>query len=338
MPDRSLRLPILVTPPAGPARDRIFPPALRARLERVGPVRWNPLQRQWTAEEFAAELDGKALCVTGWNAPRLQEWTLGQLRLVAHVGGSVAGVVSESVYAAGVIVCSANTIMARFVAEGILAYILAGLRDVPRLDRLMHDGVAWPREPDRIASLHGARVGFVGLGSVGRELLALLQPFQVDVAVYDPYVPNDELKSWPRVRPVGLDEVMGGCDVISIHASLTAETKGLLDIAQLARIRNGAVLVNAARGQIIDEAALEAQLATGRFRAVLDVFQEEPLAESSRLRQIDNVILVPHLAGAASHRHLAEAMVAEIERFAAGLPLCHRIPMTQFNRMTRATE
>jgi len=138
------------------------------------------------------------------------------------------------------------------------------------------------------------------------------------------------------MRLCGLDELLAWADVISLQASLTPETAGMLNARRLALIRDGALLVNTARGAIIDEPALAAELRAGRFSAVLDVYTREPLPVSSPLRGLDNVLLLPHSAGSSIRlTGMADAMVDEIQRFLEGQPLEYQVSFEQYSRMTR---
>lgn len=329
---------ILVTLPKGDNFDRFFPLKLIRRLEVAGEVVWNPWSRQFSIPELTDALVDTEVCLTGWHVPCLDHDLLqraDRLRLVAHLGGTVAPVASESLYGRGVRVCSGNSVMAKVVAEAILGYFLCGLRNVVHFDRSLHDEPGWLRDIERCRSLFGRTVGFVGLGSVGRALLDLLRPFGVTVLVYDPYLDRTALESWSFADQVDLEECLRSSDVVSVHAARTEETRNLMNADRLSRLRDGALLVNAARGAIIDEDALVAELESGRFSVVLDVFVEEPLPDDSPLRRMRNVILSPHISGVPSHSLIGEAMVEEVERHIAGAELRHEIPVEQFRLMTR---
>ena len=329
---------ILVTVPKDDNFDRFFPLKLIRRLDAAGEVVWNPWSRQFSIAEMADALVDTQVCLTGWHVPCLDHDLLqraNRLRLVAHLGGTVAPVASESLYGRDVRVCSGNAVMARVVAEAILGYFLCGLRNVVHFDRSLHDEPGWSRDIERCRSLFGRTVGFVGLGTVGRALLDLLRPFGVTVLVYDPYIDRAALEPWPYADKVDLEECLRSSDVVSIQAARTEDTLNLMNAERLSRLRDGALLVNAARGAIIDEAALVAELESERFSAVLDVFVEEPLPDDSPLRRMPNVILTPHISGVPSHSLIAEAMVEEVERFLAGADLRHEIPVEQFRLMTR---
>lgn len=329
---------ILVSIPKGPIRDRFLSPELVRRLESCAAVVWNEGSIHYSSEELGEALVGMDACLTGWDVPTIDREILeraDRLSFVIHLGATVAPVVTRDVYERGVRVCSGNRVMARVVAEAILGFMLSGRRNLPWFNHAMHAGMPWPRELGRSRSLLGASVGFVGLGSIGRELLDLLAAFDVRVKVFDPYIEPEALDPWPFASRASLETCLGDTDVISLHASRTPETVGLLGPVELGRIRDGALLINAARGGLIAESALIRELESKRISAVLDVYWKEPLPVDHPLRSMDNVILTPHMAGAPSHALLAEAMVAEVERAAAAEPLEFEIPIGQFERMTR---
>lgn len=328
---------ILVTIPQGGLQELFFPPARRDRLESLGSVDWNAQDQQFTPAEFAERLQGIDVCITGWGTPTLDASVLRDatdLALVTHVGGSVATIGSQALYDAGVQVCSANAVMAKFVAEALLGYFLADLRDIPAFDATVKAG-GWDAETAQPRSLYGATVGFVGLGAVGRDLLPLLEPFGVDVVLYDPYVSDEEVAEYDAVDRTDLETTLSSADVVSIHAPKTEETLHMIDADRLAQLSDGALLVNAARGAIIDEQALVSELRSGRIAAVLDVFVEEPLPEDSPLRGLDNVILQPHVAGHPARHHMPDAIIDEIERFSRDDPLQHGVPRARFEGMTK---
>jgi phosphoglycerate dehydrogenase-like enzyme len=276
--------------------------------------------------------------VTHWGCPQFSSAVLAnaeRLKLIAHAAGSVADLVTPEVYTRGIRVASANSVMAKYVAEGVLAYILAGLKRLPQQARHVRYG-GWHQPDAAFPSLFEARVGLVGLGTIGRFLLDLLRPFHARVKVYDPYLPAGALDAFTEAESAGLEEVLAWGDVISIHASLTRETRGLLDARRLALIRDGALLVNTARGPIIAEDALIAELRAGRIHAVLDVYTHEPLAAASPLRTLDSVTAFPHSAGTTARGiEMTYAMLDEIARFARGEPLQYEISLEKCRLMTQ---
>ncbi|WP_436924254.1 hydroxyacid dehydrogenase [Halosimplex amylolyticum] len=327
---------VLVTLPDGEFRETFFPTDLRDRLESLGTVEWNPNSENFTEPELRERIDGVDVLVTGWGSPRVTADVVSaadDLELVAHTGGSVASLVSESVYDAEIPVVSANDVMADHTAEHTLALLLAQLRAVPTLDREMADG-AWDASDTDIRTLHGAEVGLVGLGTIGRKLLDHLAAFDPSVSVYDPYVDAEDLDAWPSASLAGLDEALDS-QVVSIHAARTEETVGMVDAERLSQIPDGALLVNTARAEIVEEEPLLEALRTGRISAALDVYHEEPLPADHDLRSLDDVVVTPHVGGSEIRPPLTAAVLDDVERLAAGEPLEHRIPRGQWATMTR---
>lgn len=329
---------ILVTLPAGKVFDRHFPLQVRRRLEALGPVTYNSLGRAYTPGELREALRDADVALTHWGTPCFTAEVLQEaprLRLLAHGAGSVAYVASDALYDRGVRVLSANAVMAHYVAEGVLGYILLGLRHLADADQQMHHGLLWKTDAmiDRDRSLFGSQVGLVGFGAVARELLPLLAPFGCRVLVYDPFVSPRVLEA-AGVQPATLQEVMA-CPVVSLHAAQTPATRGMIDAGALACMPRGALLVNTARGSLVDEAALLAELESGRLYAVLDVYAKEPLPLESPLRRCPNAVLLPHMAANTAREHMTEAMIDDMERFAAGKPLQFEISREYFHGMTQ---
>jgi phosphoglycerate dehydrogenase-like enzyme len=192
----------------------------------------------------------------------------------------------------------------------------------------------WDADDVDVRTLYGTDVGLVGLGTVGRELLAYLDPFDVSVSVYDPYLDPADLAGVPYAELTDLDTALSSA-VVSVHAARTEETVGMLDADRLAQVPDGALFVNTARAEIVDEDALMAELADGRFRCALDVYHEEPLPPEADLRQFDDVLLTPHVGGSQIRPPLTEAVLDDIERFQRGEELAGEIPREQWETMTR---
>ena len=140
-------------------------------------------------------------------------------------------------------------------------------------------------------------------------------------------------------RAESLDRVFSSCDIVSLHMARTPETYHVINKKLLAMMPDGALLVNTARGSVVDEQALADELLTGRIHAVLDVFEEEPLPADSRLRGLDNVILIPHLAGPTGDRFelVSLALIEDMKRMLNGEPLEHTIEASHAVRMTNDT-
>jgi phosphoglycerate dehydrogenase-like enzyme len=329
---------ILVTMPKDDVRSSFIPQDTAEKLEALGDVVWNDSDRQWTPEEVRDRLAGVDVCVTGWGTCTFDETVLAhadKLKLVAHTGGSVAGIVSEAFFEKGIRVISGNRLYAESVAEGTIAYILASLRNIPYYNNLVHAG-GWRDDNSPNEGLLDQTVGLVEFGMVAKNLANLLRSFRVKLKVYSKFADEATLREY-GAQPASLEEIFTTCKVISIHAAQTPETHHMVDRRLLRMIPDGAVLINTARGSIIDEEAMAEELATGRFKAVLDVFDVEPLPQDSKLRGLSNVILIPHMAGPTVDRRkqVTEALIEDIRRFERGDALQYEISRAHAMYMTR---
>ncbi|HMB73582.1 MAG TPA: NAD(P)-dependent oxidoreductase [Gammaproteobacteria bacterium] len=191
------------------------------------------------------------------------------------------------------------------VAEGTMAMLLTALKRIRERDRAVRTG-GW-RDPGLEGRYVGARsdgysglvIGIVGLGRVGRRLAALLRPWRARVLACDPYVSAARFAQ-AGVQRCDLDSLLRRCDVVTLHCALTPETRGMIDERAIALMKPGALLVNTARGAIVDLAAVLAALATGELaQAALDVFPEEPPPDVALLRELgDKLLLSPHMVAA----------------------------------------
>jgi phosphoglycerate dehydrogenase-like enzyme len=188
----------------------------------------------------------------------------------------------------GVAVTNTPGVSAVSIAEHALALLLAVARRIPQLDRATRAG-EWPR--GQSMELRGKTCGIIGLGAIGREFARLAAAIGMRVAAWTMHPrPGDAI--------VPLDEIYRTADVISLHLRLSPETEGFIGAAQFALMKHNAILINTARGAIVDEAALVAALTDGRIAgAGLDVFACEPLPQGHALAKLDNVVLTPHCAG-----------------------------------------
>jgi len=327
-------LSVLVTLPTD-LREDFFTEETSRRLESLADVDWNRSDDQLSPGALADRLPGADAVVTGWGTAEFTPEVLADaddLELLAHTGGSVATYASDALYDRGVTVCSANRPMARFVAELTLAHVLGSQRALVGAHESMREGEYEHVRPGR--TLLDRTVGLVGLGTVGRYLLPLLEPFDVSVRLYDPYVPPVDVAEYDFVEKATLETALDS-EVVSIHASRTPETVGMITAGELAAIPDGALLVNTARAELVDRQALHEELSSGRIRAALDVYHDEPLPADSPLRGLENVQLTPHLGGHGPHEVFAATMVDEIERYFEGGALQHEIPREQADLMTR---
>jgi phosphoglycerate dehydrogenase-like enzyme len=217
------------------------------------------------------------------------------LKLIQKIGVGVNTIDLAAARARGIAVANMPGTNSRAVAEAALLLMLTALRHLPVLDRACREGRGWALggEPqERVGELCGRTVGLVGAGMVPALLVPMLNALGARV-LYCSRSGHPEL----GIERRRFGDLLAESDILSLHLPLTPETQRLLDRAAFARMKAGAILVNTARGGLVDEAALVAALLGGRLRAAgLDVFAVEPLPTDSPLLKLDNVVLMPHVA------------------------------------------
>ncbi|HEX6589911.1 MAG TPA: phosphoglycerate dehydrogenase [Longimicrobiales bacterium] len=238
----------------------------------------------------------------------------GRLRVIGRAGVGVDNIDVDAATARGIAVMNApagNTISA---AELTLALLLAAVRRVAEADRSLRDG-RWERGKFKGVELNGKTLGLIGAGRIGSTVAQRAQAFGMSVLAFDPYLTPDRASAL-HIEPVQLDDLLARADVVTLHVPLTDGTRGLIGAAQLDRMKPGAILVNAARGGVVDEAALAAALASGHLgAAALDVFEEEPLPAEHPLRAAPRLVMTPHLgASTAEAQHNVAVEIAESVR------------------------
>ena len=267
---------------------------LRSELEAaVGRVTYNETGRPLSSSQLAALLPGVDGFIAGLDAIDAAALAAADgLRVVARYGVGVDNVDLAAAAARGIVVTNTPGANARSVAELTVALLLLLARPVLRAAAETRAG-GWPRLPG--LSLAGKTVGLVGFGAIGRQTARLLAGFDCRLLAYDPLL-NEATAAALGVRPAGLDELLAASDFVSLHAPVTPATRGMVDVAFLARMKPGAALVNTARGELVDEAALLGALTSGRLRgAALDAFAAEPPGGDNPLLALPNVIATPHM-------------------------------------------
>lgn len=250
---------------------------------------------QLADRERAALIRESHILLTMWDsAPVPTEIARdpGQLQYICNITGGVRGWIPLEIIEAGIPVTNYGDAPALPIAEGAMALLLAVLKDLPAQVRHVENG-GWKQSPDRPkGSLYGMHVGIYGLGYIGRKFVDLIRPFGPILRFYDPYV-TDIPEGCQQVA--SLDELFDNIHALVIHAGWTAETEGSVTAVLLARLPTHGIVINTARGEIIDQEALFAELARGRLRAGLDVLHsEDPLPRDHPARNWPNVILSAH--------------------------------------------
>jgi phosphoglycerate dehydrogenase-like enzyme len=274
------------------------------------------------AEADPTRLAGLEVLVTGWGAPTIGARELERmpnLRAVFHAAGTVKGHLSREVWDRGVLVTTAALANAYPVAEYTLAMILLSGKDAFSIAADYRAGIL--RDPAAGTGNYRRTVGIVSASTVGRLVIGLLASFDLRVLLYDPLIAPDDPVLGIAER-VDLADLLRRSSIVSVHAPLLPETRGMIGAAELAMMPVGATLINTARALIVDQDALAAELEDGRIKAVLDVSEPEPLPLDDRLWSVPGVMLTPHIAGALGNEllRLGESVVREVELFSDGLP------------------
>lgn len=312
---------------------RLFTPAALGRLAEV--ARFDPVALGSFDDPVFARTE---VLVTGWGSPPLTAEVLAavpRLAAVVHAAGSVKHHLPADFWARGIPVSTAAVVNAGPVAEYTLAAILFANKAVLPIAAAYHQqpqdldvDVAFPSVGN-----YGKRIGVVGASRIGRRVIELLRPFDVDVAVADPFLTPDDAATL-GVTLLDLDELVATADVVSLHAPDLPSTAHLLDRRRLALMRDGATVVNTARPALVDQDALVAEVVSGRLNAVLDLTVPERLPRDSPLFGLPNVLVTPHIAGSMGLElaRLGDAAVDEVHRIAAGLPLLHPVSAQHLER------
>jgi phosphoglycerate dehydrogenase-like enzyme len=289
--------------------------------------------------ELSELLSTADACITSWGVHQLDAEVLAdahRLRAMAHMGSSVKRFVSDEFWERDIQLTSAGVTLARDVAETTLGLMIVGRKRIIPLSQHLRkggwrDSPAWDRWDPR--ELSRSTVGIIGASNVGKHVISLLEPFEVQILVADPFLDQNQAEKL-GVTKVELDELLRGSDTVSLHCPSNPSTHHILDAEAFAKMLDHALIINTARGELIDEAALITELSKGRFFAFLDVSDPEPSDPNSPLRSLDNVVLTPHTAGCIENcNRMGELAVEELRRFFAGEPAVYEITLDMYDRI-----
>lgn len=281
-----------------------------------------------TEDEIIAALQGAEVCVTQL-APLTEKIIKASpdLKLFCVSRGGPVNANVPAATEAGVAVTFAPGRNATATAEHTVAMMLAAIRRIPKTnadltagtwrgDYYMYDNVG--------PEIEGSTVGLVGYGAIGSRVTRILKGFGADVLVYDPFVDPAALAG--VAEKVDLDELLSRSSIVTLHARVTPETTGMVGAAQIAAMPKGSVIVNCARGALLDYDALCDALDSGQlFAAAFDVFPVEPIPTGSRLLTTPGIVMTPHLAGASKETAMKAARIVagDVGRYLRGEPLAH---------------
>jgi len=235
------------------------------------------------------------------------------LKCVGRLGVGLDNIDLDACAARGIKVVPATGANNLSVAEYVITSAMVLLRNAYQAK---HDMLAgnWPRMACAGRELSGKTLGLIGYGANSRETAGLAVAMGMEVCAFDPFLPAEDL-AWGETHCLSLDGVLETADVVSLHVPLTDETRHLIDTRRLGQMKSGAVLINAARGGVVDEEAMADAMKAGALAgAALDVFESEPLTalDAEKFRDLDNLQLTPHIAGVTDESNVrVSSMIAE---------------------------
>lgn len=319
-----------------PARDRQI-----ARLEKMTQL-LHPLPvsdlRAGELDETLPQID---ILLTGWQSGTVDaelRRRMPNLKLIAHLAGTVKKVLTPDIAGEKLRVISATGANARPVAEFTLAHILLHLKRVTDWQRLYHgqrSALAVRRTTfNGPVGNTGRTVGIIGASRIGRRVVRHLRGHGIHVLLHDPYLTAQEARGIGAEK-VTMETLLRRSDVVSLHQPLLPSTEKSFGAKEFALMQDGALLINTARGRIVDTPALEVAMADGRLHAVLDVTDPEPLNDDSPLWSLPNVSLTPHIAGSIGCEvsDMTDMVLDDIDRFCRGAPLESEVALDDWEKV-----
>jgi phosphoglycerate dehydrogenase-like enzyme len=317
----------------------LFSSAAMDRLQAIASIDPGVVLSDLRSAQSRGALARAEIILSGWGCPPIDEVVLQAapaLQAIVHAGGGVKGHVTPACWERGIRVSTAAAANAVPVAEYTLAMILLANKDIHRMAKTYEQRRG---SVDLLAEFpgvgnYGKTVGIIGASRIGSRVVELLRPFALEVLVSDPYL-DERAAEHVGAELRELDELLTASDVVSVHAPALPSTRHLIDARRLALLRDGATLINTARGSLVDQDALVAELVSGRIDAVIDVTEPEVLPPDSPLYELPNVVLTPHAAGAlgVEVRRLGDSAIDEIGRYAVGEPFAHPVTVADLERV-----
>lgn len=325
-------------------RRDLWTPVFVQALQSLGEFQIIENAQDLPTEEAAARLRDADVLLTGWASLPTPIGLLadpGRLRYICNVTGSVRPFVPREFVASDIPVTNWGDAPADEIAEGALTLLMAVLRDLHLRIMTVRQGGGRIDSARTGGQMRGLRVAVYGCGVIGRRFIEMLAPFGCQVTVFDPYA--EAVPSWCR-RVSTLRDLCVDTDALVIHAGLTEATRKTVTAELLALLPDHGIVVNTARGGIVDQEALFAELASGRLRAGLDVLEPDTLPADHPARQWENLIWTAHRIGGSAWPEGTEIptrlanyhgiALDNLRRFVAGQELLNRITLRQYDLMT----
>ncbi|MDA0997475.1 MAG: D-glycerate dehydrogenase [Proteobacteria bacterium] len=283
---------------------RKLPKAVEARLKRDYDARLNAEDRLYSTDEWLALLqgaDGALPCHSEIFSAEVVARLPESVRIIANYSVGYDHVDTAACKSRGIVVTNTPDVLSDATAEIAMLCLFGAARRASEGDRMVRDGRWKVWSPDFMVGVQitGKRIGIVGMGRVGLVMAARARAFDMEVHYYNRNrLSEDQEKALGATYHASLDSLLPAVDVVSLHCPTTPETRGLMNADRFRQMRDGAILVNTARGALIDEAALIGALKSGKlFAAGLDVFNTEP-GGNPALAELDNIFMLPHIGSA----------------------------------------
>lgn len=317
--------------------ERIYPHPIYDEICSLVDV-YAPPQHPNVVNQKPELLSEMELLFSSWTCPPIDEEFLAlapNLKMVFYGAGSIKHVVTKAFWERGIRITHAANANALIVAQFTLGQIIMSLKGVWKYMQQTRSDRTFNQTTGN-AGLRKSKVGIIGLGLIGRHVCTLLQPFDVDILVYDPYI-DQQNKHQLDIQIVDLETVFREAHVVSLHAPLTSETRGMINASHFELMLPNSTFINTARGAIVREDEMIAVLRERKdIFAILDVTHPEPPTSESEIYNLPNIILTPHIAGAIEKNETAtmgDAMLQELRRYLKGEPLQWEINKEQLETM-----
>jgi phosphoglycerate dehydrogenase-like enzyme len=317
-----------------------FPLQHQQRMSNL--FQWQKVEITTLTPDLKQQLGAAEALITTWDSPKFGDdlpHIAPQLRIVAHCGGEVKTRFAQSLFT-HLTITNAPEPMARATAELGAALLMYCARNVDCYRDALRKKSNWIYGDVHLhggsESLIGQTVAMIGFGRIGQALVDLMRGFYLNWLVHDPYVPRSWSQKYP-VKFVGLPTLLAQAHLLVLTAALTEKTRGLLGRDNLARLPDGAAVINIARGGLVDLPALKSEVRRGRLRCALDVTDPlEPLPVGDSLRTMRGAIVTPHIGGSGRHvrEGIASVVIDDLERFFRGKAVKNRVTSSMLSRMT----
>ena len=318
-------------------RDTVFSEKYYERLRKFGGL--NIFDRDdFSDMDYVIDfVKGTQVLITSWSSPVLDETILDvcpDLKAVIHAAGSIKPILSDAFIDRKIRITNSAVALGEGVAETALGFAISACKGFYTLGKDTRNKLWNENRMSRVTDFYDITIGVIGGGYVGRHFIKLLQNFNVDILLYDPTLSGEQVRELGAEK-AELAELLKRSDVVSVHAPSIPATDNMLNRENLKLIKDGAVLINTARGSVIDETALIEELEKNRFFACIDVTNPEPPEEENRLRFLDNVVLTPHIAGAVTNglKRVAKHVCEELERLENGEKMRTEEDLAQLDKL-----